>query len=120
MSGSVVERYGLVVRFELLDGHERAFDGLVAETVEEVRAEEPGTLAYVTHGEAASPCVRVFYELYRDRAAFEAHEATAHVGRFLAERAQHLRREPEVWRLSPTAGVVRPDIVVGDVGAGGA
>ncbi|MGH9066224.1 MAG: putative quinol monooxygenase [Acidimicrobiales bacterium] len=103
------ELYGLVVRFELVDGHEAAFDRLTAGTVERIRAEEPGTLAYVTHAEAGSPSARVFYELYRDRAAFEAHEATSHVRRFLSERGQHLRGEPQVWRVRPIGGLVRPD-----------
>jgi hypothetical protein len=40
--------FGLVVRFELLEGHEEAFDGLVAETLPEIRAKEPGTCLYVT------------------------------------------------------------------------
>lgn len=100
--------YGLVVRFELLDGHEDAFDALTAETVTAIRAEEPATLAYVVHREPASPGVRVLYELYRDEGAFDAHEAAAHVKRFLEERGQHLRQEPQVWRLESIGGVVRP------------
>ncbi|WOI59693.1 putative quinol monooxygenase [Streptomyces fradiae] len=34
--------------------------------------------------------MRVFYELYADRAAFDAHEAQPHTKRFLAEREQCL------------------------------
>jgi quinol monooxygenase YgiN len=102
--------YALVVRFELLPGHEAAFDELVAETLELIAVEEPGTLAYVSHVAADSVSVRVFYELYRDRAAFEAHEATPHVRRFLAERAQHLRTDPQVWFVSPVSGLVREGI----------
>lgn len=33
---------------------------------------------------------KVFYELYADRAAFEAHERQEHVKRFLAERERRL------------------------------
>jgi quinol monooxygenase YgiN len=32
------------------------------------------------------PRQRIFYELYRNRAAFEAHEQSPHTRRFLAER----------------------------------
>lgn len=99
--------FGLVVRFDLLDGHERAFDALVVETVELIRSEEPGTLAYVTHRVPDAPSVRVFYELYRDAAAFQAHEDSPHVRRFLAERGDHLRTEPLVWRVSPGPAVMR-------------
>ena len=101
--------FGLVVRFELLDGHEEAFDALTAETVASIRATEPGTLVYLTHTERESPGVRVFYELYRDEAAFQAHEETEHVRRFLAERKQHLRQDPQVWWVTPSNGVVRPE-----------
>jgi len=99
--------YGLVVRFEVLAGHEEAFDALTAETVARIRSEEPGTLVYLTHREPGSSSVRVFYELYRDVAAFDAHETSEHVQRFLRERAAHLQSEPLVWRVAPQAGVVR-------------
>jgi len=103
------DRYGLVVRFEVLDGHEDSFDALTAETLDAIRREEPGTLVYITHSEPASPGVRVFYELYRDRAAFKTHESTLDVRRFLAERGQHLRRDPDVWLVEPLGGLVRPE-----------
>lgn len=107
--------YGLVVRFELLDGHEDAFDALVAETLALIRAEEPGTVVYVVHRELGAPAVRVFYELYRDETAFETHEAQPHVAHFLAERGQHLRSDPEVWRVRPFGGVVRAEADPGSV-----
>ena len=34
----------------------------------------------------------MFYELYRDRAAFDEHEQQPHVRRFLIEREQHVQR----------------------------
>lgn len=107
--GEESDRYGLVVRFELLDGHDEAFDALTAETVAMIRAEEPGTLSYIAHREPGSPGIRVFYELYRDEAAFEAHERGAHVRQFLADRGQHLRGDPEVWRVRPYGGVIRAE-----------
>ena len=100
--------FGLVVRFELRDGHEDAFDALTTETVASIKASEPGTLVYLTHTERDSPGVRVFYELYRDAVAFQAHEESEHVRRFLAERKQHLRHDPQVWWVAPRNGIVRP------------
>ncbi|HEV8626732.1 MAG TPA: putative quinol monooxygenase [Acidimicrobiia bacterium] len=107
MIDEAAQSYGLVVRFEVLAGHEDAFDVLTAQTVARIRSEEPGTLVYLTHREPGSSSVRVFYELYRDVAAFEEHETSEHVQRFLRERAAHLRSEPLVWRVAPQAGVVR-------------
>ena len=83
--------FGLVVRFTAHDeASARAFDALAAETLEGIRAHEPGTRVYVNHAVPDEPTVRVFYELYDDRDAFDRHEQQAHVRRFLAEREQYL------------------------------
>ncbi len=82
--------YALVVRFRLRPGAAGAFDALVSRTLEQIRAHEPGTVVYAVHDVAGEPEVRVFYELYRDRAAFEEHERQPHVRAFLAAREDHL------------------------------
>lgn len=110
MAGRIAETFALVVRFKLLDGQEADFDGLVAETLDGIRAHEPGTLAYIVHREPSAPAARVFYELYRDVEAFEEHERQPHVRHFLAERSQHLAADPLVWRLSATAAVADSDL----------
>lgn len=86
------DRFGLVVKFTLKPGHEEAFDELVSETLPGVRDGEPGTLIYTCHRVRDAPSERLFYELYRDREAFDAHGQQPHVRRFLAEREQHLER----------------------------
>jgi quinol monooxygenase YgiN len=80
---------GLTVLFTLLPGHEAAFDQLVAETLVSIKSQEPGTLVYAVHQVEGDPQGRVFYELYRDRAAFDEHERQPHVRRFLTERENH-------------------------------
>ena len=82
--------FGLVVRFHLTPGAAEGFDRLVAETVPEIAKHEPGTLIYTVHEVDGQPGQRVFYELYADRAAFDAHEQQPHTLRFLAERGQYL------------------------------
>ena len=83
--------FGLVVRFTAKDeATARAFDALAGETLESIRTLEPGTLVYANHAVPDEPTVRVFYELYADRAAFDLHEEQPHVRRFLAERGQYL------------------------------
>lgn len=82
--------FALVVRFDLADAAAaEGFDALVAETAAGI-VEEPGTLVYTVHGVEGDSLARVFYEVYRDRAAFEAHESYEHTRRFLAEREQYL------------------------------
>ncbi|WP_172388168.1 putative quinol monooxygenase [Streptomyces sp. MNP-20] len=95
--------YALVVRFTLrnTEAAER-FDALVEHTLQGINT-EPGTLAYVVHQPVDEPLVRVFYELYADRAAFEAHEAQPHTKAFLNEREQFLTTV-EVTFLNEVAG----------------
>lgn len=111
----MVEHVCLVVRFELREGHQEDFDRLTAETVSRIESEEPGTLAYVTHGLAEDPSIRMFYELYEDEAAFQTHESTEHTRRFLREREYHLRGAPEVWFVTPGNGFMREDMNLGAV-----
>jgi len=94
--------FGLVVRFIVTAGHESAFDELAAETVREIATNEPGTLVYACHRVEGAPRQRTFYELYRDRTAFEVHESQPHVRRFLTERTP-LLDDVVVERLDLTA-----------------
>jgi quinol monooxygenase YgiN len=84
--------FGLVVRFELAQGHEEAFDRLVSETIQKMETNEPRTLVYLAHSLPGSARARLFYELYSDESAFDAHERSPHVRRFLAERSNHLMK----------------------------
>jgi quinol monooxygenase YgiN len=98
--------FGLFVRFTCKDqASAEAYDQLVAETAEGIRAHEPGTLVYAIHTVEGEPLQRIFYELYRDKAAFEAHEAQPHTRRYLAERDQYLT-SIEVDRLALQGGKV--------------
>jgi quinol monooxygenase YgiN len=90
--------FGLFVRFTCKDeASAEAYDRLVAETAEGIRDHEPGTLVYAAHTVEGKPLQRIFYELYRDRAAFEAHEAAPHTRRYLAERDQYLASTEVDW-----------------------
>jgi quinol monooxygenase YgiN len=89
--------FGLSVRFTLKPGAAETFDALVEETVAGIRASEPGTLVYVSHRVDGQPELRIFYELYRDRAAFEEHERQTHTRRFLAEREALLEGVEVDW-----------------------
>lgn len=96
--------FGLCVRFTCKDeASAKAYDRLVAETIEAIKANEPGTIVYASHLVDGEPLQRMFYELYRDRAAFEAHETAPHTRRYLADRDQYLA-STEVDRLTLQAG----------------
>lgn len=77
--------FALVVRFDCQDAAAAArFDELTAAAVQQVTDREPGTLIYATSAVAGAPLARVFYEVYRDRDAFQAHEDAPHVQQFHA------------------------------------
>lgn len=72
--------FALVVRFDIRDEESAAmFDELTEQTVEQIRAKEPGTLVYSTHKVNGEPLARLFYEVYADDDAFQAHETAEHV-----------------------------------------
>lgn len=83
--------YSLVVKFDVLPESVEEFDALVETTLAGIREHEDGTLAYISSTVEGDPHARVFIEIYRDEAAFEAHEATAHTRHFLAAREPMLR-----------------------------
>ncbi|MFJ6390266.1 putative quinol monooxygenase [Streptomyces sp. NPDC091972] len=95
--------FALFVRFTLRDGAGEAFDALMQETTAGIRAHEPGTLVYTCHTVEGAPNERIFFELYADHEAFEAHERQPHTRHFLAERAKYVEKT-EVDRLQPYAG----------------
>lgn len=99
--------FALVVRFDLLDpSAAERFDALVADLLPQIAAHEPGTLSYVVHTVADAPLSRLFYECYRDRAAFEAHEAQPHTRHFLDARDTVLAGR-RVEFLTPTGSADR-------------
>lgn len=88
--------FGLVVRFDLNEDSADEFDRLASATLEQIKAEEPGTVFYGSHTVTDEPNARVFYELYADNEAFDAHESTPHVLHFLKEREQYFSKPPRV------------------------
>jgi quinol monooxygenase YgiN len=103
--------FALVVKFDLFDAEKAAvFDELVAETVKSITENESGTLVYATHTVDGEPLSRIFYEVYRDRAAFEEHERQPHTRRFLEQRGEYVESfrveflTPAVVKGLPAAG----------------
>ncbi|MBF6286896.1 putative quinol monooxygenase [Nocardia cyriacigeorgica] len=97
--------FALVVKFNLRDPEKAAaFDQLVVETLREIAEHEPGTLVYATHVVEGEPLARIFYEVYRDREAFDEHERQPHTRRFLDRRGEFVA-DFRVELLTP--GVVK-------------
>jgi quinol monooxygenase YgiN len=79
--------YGRLSIYTLHEDKTREFDRIAERAAEGVRAAEPDTLVYVIHVVPKAPMQRIIYEIYRDRAAFLAHERQPHIRQFAADRA---------------------------------
>jgi quinol monooxygenase YgiN len=82
--------YGRILIFTLLDDKAADFDRLAEQTAEEVQIGEPDTLVYVIHLVPNAPMQRIFYEIYRDRAAFDSHENKPYMQQFVTERRAYV------------------------------
>ncbi len=82
--------YGRILIFTLLDDRVDDFDRLADQAAEAVMVSEPDTLVYVIHLVPNAPMQRIFYEIYRDRAAFDHHESQSYMQRFVAERRSYV------------------------------
>jgi quinol monooxygenase YgiN len=101
--------FALVVRFDLTPEGVGGFDRLVHETVPLIAAREPGTWVYATHSVEGEPLARVFYEVYANRVAFDAHEEQEHVKRFLGAREQYLAGPVRVEFVTPGVATGLPN-----------
>jgi quinol monooxygenase YgiN len=79
--------YGLIAIYTLAEGSAEDFDALAEQVVAEVRANEPDALVYAVHSVPNADMQRIFYEVYRDRMAYEDHKRQPHIQRFEADRA---------------------------------
>lgn len=81
-SGPPPNMCGFIAIFTLQDGAAEGFDRLANEAVRQARESEPDTLVFACHRVPSAPQQRIFYEVYRDRTAYEDHERLPHVQRF--------------------------------------
>ncbi|MEV4003740.1 antibiotic biosynthesis monooxygenase [Actinomadura sp. NPDC049753] len=90
LGGDLANACGQITVYTLLDGREEAFDRLAADLVKAALAAEPETLIFACHEVVGGPTQRIFYQLFRDEAAFAAHRRRPHLQRFLAESRTHV------------------------------
>ncbi|MGW6914487.1 putative quinol monooxygenase [Kitasatospora sp. NPDC054939] len=87
--------YAVVARFDLTPEGVEGFDALAAWRISEA-AHEPGLVGYAVHRVDDEPLARVFYEIYRDRAAFLEHRATAQTAEFGARYGRYAQGPPRI------------------------
>ena len=80
---------------------------LLQELCAAVEEHEPGVLAYICHRSAKEPEKVVFFEIYKDQAAIDAHGTTPHMGKLRTGFATLFVLPVEVTPLNRVAGFSR-------------
>jgi quinol monooxygenase YgiN len=90
-SGAVANNlFGLIAIYTLVEGSGDDFDRLAEQTVEAVRHHEPDTLLFVVHTVPNAPLQRIFYEVYRDRMAYNDHRLQPEIEDFFAKQRPYV------------------------------
>lgn len=76
----------VVATLRAAPGKGDALAELLREQAAVVLREEPGCLVYRAHRSTTDPDLFLFYESYRDEAAFEAHRKAPHLADYRARR----------------------------------
>jgi quinol monooxygenase YgiN len=95
-----MSRPTVVAKLRAAQGKGDALAALLAEQCGVVRATEPGCVAYRLHRADGDPELFLFYEVYVDDAAFDAHRRSPHLAAF------RKRREDEQLTAGPVDVVV--------------
>jgi quinol monooxygenase YgiN len=83
MRGSeVVNEVAVIATLRAALNRDDELAALLIKQAKAVRGAEPGCLVYRVHRSTSDPRLFVFYEVYADEAAFEAHRASAHLAEY--------------------------------------
>jgi quinol monooxygenase YgiN len=76
----------VVAKVRAAKGKGDALAALLTEQVAAVRKAEPGCLVYRPHRSTKDPDLFIFYEQYKDEAAFDAHRQAPHLAAYRERR----------------------------------
>jgi quinol monooxygenase YgiN len=79
----------VVAKIRAAKGKGDALAALLTEQTAAVRKAEPGCLAYRLHRSAKDPELFLFYEVYRDEAALDAHRKAPHLAAYRERREKN-------------------------------
>lgn len=71
----------VIAKLKVKAGNEAAFKDAATAMIQQVKT-EPGTQTYILHQGTQDPTSFVYYEVYGDQAAFDAHGKTPHMAEF--------------------------------------
>lgn len=89
----------VVAKLKAKAGSEKEVEEALKAMIPKVRQEQ-GTLSYILHRSTQDPTVFVFYEVYRDQAAFDAHGKTPHMAELFGKLRGLLEGPPALDKLT--------------------
>ena len=72
----------VIAKLKVKPGCEAQFETAAREMIAAARAAEPGTINYILHKNLRDATEFVYYEVYQDQAALDAHGKTDHMRAF--------------------------------------
>ena len=93
----------VIAKLKVQPGKEAEFEAAAKQMIATVKESEPGTLSYVLHKNTKDATEFVYYEVYQDQAAFDAHGKTDHMKKFGGTIGALLAGRPEITRLEEVA-----------------
>jgi len=85
----------VIAKLKVKAGSEAAFKDAAAAMIQQVKS-EAGTQTYILHQGTQDPTSFVYYEVYGDQAALDAHGKTAHMAEFGKKIAALLDGRPQI------------------------
>jgi len=94
----------VVAKLKACSGKELEMENALREMISKVEQEE-GTLAYTLHRATNDPTVFLFYEKYKDKAAFEYHSSTPYFQELFAAIGPILDGQPSIEMYEELAAI---------------
>jgi len=93
----------VIAKLKVQSGKEAEFEAAAKQMIATVKESEPGTLSYVLHKNTKDATEFIYYEVYQDQAALDAHGKTDHMKAFGGKIGALLAGRPEITKLDELA-----------------
>jgi quinol monooxygenase YgiN len=101
-----MEMIVVIATFKAKAGQEKELEEALTSIVPDVQKEE-GTVMYTIHKSKADPGQFLFYEMYKDKAALEAHSSTPYFKAFAGQIGPFLEGNPDIKVYKDIASINR-------------
>jgi quinol monooxygenase YgiN len=93
----------VIAKLKVQPGKDAEFEAAAKQMIATVKESEPNTLAYVLHKNTKDATEFIYYEVYQDQAALDAHGKTDHMKAFGGKIGALLAGRPEISILQEIA-----------------